>query len=429
MRRESDSNERALAQLRVLTATSEALARGEHQSSSEILETVYQQISKLVDTDNMYIALYDEATDTIRFGMAFVDGKHIDVKIEEGWQPRQAGEVRVEEIIHTKKPIFHVTRAEAEEWSVQSGHKDYFGHLPASWLGVPMMAGKRVLGVIAIYHPTHEYAYNRDDLEILWAMADQAAIALENAALLEEKDQVLRSLREEQRKSIAAARLAAVNAVAAGLAHRMNNVAGTIPVRVAQIKEMLDPSDPEYSRFVHYLDAMTEDVEGILRTTQGIRSSTSVSEALEVVNIDMLVSVAIQRIAAPPDILIYNKCDKDLPRVLAFSGQLVDTLENLIRNGMEAIEDSGSVTITGRTLVADSQEWVAIEIEDTGRGIPTKDLSRLFDLFFSTKPGGMGFALWRAKTLVESLGGRIDVSSEVGKGTTFTILLPAEKDT
>ena len=110
--------------------------------------------------------------------------------------------------------------------------------------------------------------------------------------------------------------------------------------------------------------------------------------------------------------------------MLALSGRLVDTLEDLIRNGVEATEGSGSVTVVGRTLIADGRNWVSIEIKDTGHGIPSKDLHKIFDLFFSTKPGGMGLGLWGAKVLVESLGGRIDVSSEVGKGTTFTILLP-----
>jgi signal transduction histidine kinase len=103
---------------------------------------------------------------------------------------------------------------------------------------------------------------------------------------------------------------------------------------------------------------------------------------------------------------------------------LIDALENIIRNSLEAIEESGTVTLSSRTVVKESQEWVTIEIQDTGRGISPEDLPRIFELFFTTKPGGMGFALWRAKTLVESLGGTIEASSDLGKGATFTISLP-----
>jgi len=384
----------------------------------EVLGLIHNQASKLMDTNNMYIALYDESANTVRFPLAFVDGKHIDIV------SRKAGKGLTEEIIRAKNQLLIVTKEEVEAWYAQPGHKEYVGVIPASWVGVPMMVGEKVLGVIATYHPTRDYVYSGDDLAILQGMANQAAIAIENAALLEEKDQALRALREEQGKSIAAGRLAAVNIVAAGFVHRMGNVAGTIPVRVEQIKELLDPVDPKHPRFTHFLEAISEDVEGILKAARAIQTSTT-TEPLELVNIDTLVSTAVQRIAAPSNISVCSKYDPGLPPVLVFSGQFVDALENIIRNGIEAIEGVGSVTITCKTLMTENQDRIAIE--DTGRGIPPENLPKIFDLFFSTK-GGMGFALWRTKTLVESLGGKITVASEVDKGTVFTILLPVAKE-
>jgi len=321
-------------------------------------------------------------------------------------------------VIRTRQPL---CIANVEVWCKEEERTLPIPPIPKSWLGVPMMLEDRVLGVISLQSDEFENLYGRDDQEVLQAMASQAAIALDNAALL-------RKIREEQTKNVATGRLAAVHSVTAEFVHRMNNVAGTIPVRVEQIKELLDLSDSKYSKIVHYLEAILEDTDSILEAAQTITSSTRTTESLELVDIDTLVSTAIQRIAVPTGITVENKCEPDLPSVLAFSGQLLDTLENLIRNGVEAIEDSGSVTIVGRPLMEDGQRWVAVEIEDTGHGIPPGDLPRIFDLFFSTKPGGMGFGLWGAKTLIESLGGRIDVSSEVGKGTTFTILLSAEKE-
>lgn len=426
MKQENDAYTRALKQLDVLTATTRALARGVYRSPSDILEMVYKQVSKLMHTDNMYVALYDKVRNTIRFELAFVDGRRVDVKGGDSWQPCELDREWIERIIRTQSPILHATKEEAETWCTQFGHEEYARAFSASWLGAPMVIKDRTLGVIAVYHPTESHVYDKDDLKILQTIACQAAIALDNTALLEEKEQVLRLLREEQAKSIAAGRLAAVNAVAAGFVHRMNNVAGTMPVRVMQIKELLSPDDFNYSKIVHYLDAINEDADNILRMALTIRLPGT-DESLELVDVDILISTAIQRIAVPPGITVDTKCNKDLPPILAFSGQFVDVLENLIRNGVEAIDDSGAVTVEGRTLMTDSQEWVAIEVKDTGRGIPSENLHRIFDLFFSTKPDGMGFALWRAKTFVESLGGRIDVSSAVGNGTTFTILLPVQQ--
>ncbi|MCX6032278.1 MAG: GAF domain-containing protein [Chloroflexi bacterium] len=159
-----------------------------------ILALIHRQASKLMDTDNMYIALYDEATDTVRFPLAFVDGNRIDVTTTEGWQPRKAGKGRTEEIIRSKQPLFSATKAESEAWYGLPGHEEYVGRPFASWLGVPMMVGDKVLGVIATYHLTRDYVYNRDDREILQAMANQAAIALDNTRLFDDLQERIEEL-------------------------------------------------------------------------------------------------------------------------------------------------------------------------------------------------------------------------------------------
>ena len=176
---------RSYETIRTLNEIGQALTSGIRLRKDEVLELIHRQASKLTNTDNMYIALYDEATDTVRFGLAFMDGRCVDVDNEKGWQPRRAstGKGRTEEIIRTKKPILTATKAEAEYWYKMPEHKEYVERTFASWLGVPMIVGDKVLGVIATYHPTWNYMYSRDDLELLQAIANQAAIALDNAAL------------------------------------------------------------------------------------------------------------------------------------------------------------------------------------------------------------------------------------------------------
>lgn len=148
-----------------------------------ILELLHRSAGELMDTDNMYVALYEEQTDIVRFGLAFVDGKKIDIPKDKKWQPRKAGKGRTEEIIQTRKSIFIPTLAESEEWYKKPGREEYVGGGLPSWIGVPMMLGDKVLGVIATYHPTKEHVYSEDDLTILQAMANQTAIALDNTRL------------------------------------------------------------------------------------------------------------------------------------------------------------------------------------------------------------------------------------------------------
>ena len=173
-----------------------ALTSGIRLREDEVLKLIRNQASELMDTDNMYIALYDEATDTVRFGLAFVDGKRVDVEGEEGWQPRRAGKGRTEWIIHRQQSILVTTKAEAEAWYEQPGHEEYIGTALASWLGVSMTVGEKVIGVIATYHPTRDHVYGEDDLAVLQVLANQAAIALDNARLYYDVNQRLQVLIE-----------------------------------------------------------------------------------------------------------------------------------------------------------------------------------------------------------------------------------------
>jgi GAF domain-containing protein len=143
----------------------------------EIVERIYQRASELMDTGNMYIALYDEGTDTVSFPLLMRDGLRSELP------PRRAGQGRTEYIIRTRQPIFLPTRQESEDWYKQPGRAEYIGEAFASWMGVPMLAGDKVVGVIATYHPEKEYLYDQDDSDVLTSLANVAAIALDNAAL------------------------------------------------------------------------------------------------------------------------------------------------------------------------------------------------------------------------------------------------------
>ena len=189
-----EQRDRDISDKQALNDLTQKLTENLEVGEEGILKILHQSAGELMDTDNMYIALYDEQTDIVRFGLAFVDGKNVDLAKDKSWQPRKAGKGKTEEIIRTKKPIFHPTKAEAEEWYQQPGREDYVGAPLPSWLGVPMMIGDKVLGVIATYDPTQEYVYGREDLAILQAMANQVAVALDNARLYYHTNQRLNAL-------------------------------------------------------------------------------------------------------------------------------------------------------------------------------------------------------------------------------------------
>ena len=116
--------------------------------------------------------------------------------------------------------------------------------------------------------------------------------------------------------------------------------------------------------------------------------------------------------------------DTSLPPVMADSAQLQQVFTNLVINGIQAMPEGGKLTISA-LLTEDG--WVQVSVRDTGVGIPAQNMSKLFTPFFTTKPMGKGLGLGLAISygIVERHGGKIDVQSEVNKGTTFTVSLPA----
>jgi len=179
--------------LRTLVKVGQALTSEIHLPQDEILESIYEQARWLTGTQDMYIALYDGKSNMINFGLAMESGKRAKVGVG-GWAPREANleeRGKTEEIILAKEPILHRTLEESTKWYKEPGHKEFLGRVATSWMGVPMVLGDRVLGVIAIYDWEREYAYNKQDLQVFSSMANQAAIALDNARLYYDVNQRL----------------------------------------------------------------------------------------------------------------------------------------------------------------------------------------------------------------------------------------------
>jgi signal transduction histidine kinase len=200
----------------------------------------------------------------------------------------------------------------------------------------------------------------------------------------------------------------------------------------------LDKSAPNYDRIVRYLKAISTDVTALLAASrqgldQGLTEEAGEYAAegrLEEVDVAVLLSTAIGRIGLPPGISIDNRRCLETLKVLVPGDLIVETFENLIRNGVEAIEEAGRggiVTLSCQEFTDDTGEYVRVDIHDNGCGISPENMSRVGTPGFTTKPRASGFAIWRAKALMESLEGRLTISSDPGKGTTVSILLPAQK--
>ena len=121
----------------------------------------------------------------------------------------------------------------------------------------------------------------------------------------------------------------------------------------------------------------------------------------------------------PPNIQIYVEIDADVAYIKAIPGSIDDVLHNLIANAIYAMPNGGKITLRARN----AGRYLALEVIDTGIGIPPEKQSKIFDLFFSTK-GSSGFGLWSARRNILKNRGEIKVESKQNQGTTFILHLP-----
>jgi signal transduction histidine kinase len=118
-----------------------------------------------------------------------------------------------------------------------------------------------------------------------------------------------------------------------------------------------------------------------------------------------------------------------MPLVYIDENQIVQVMINLFLNSMDAIKSGGTITVTTKKVSSENadeenKEWGVIEVEDTGSGIAQENLEKIFNPFFTTKSDGVGLGLSISSRLIEENGGRVEVSSALGKGTKFSLYLP-----
>ena len=167
-----EEEQRRAAELEILNQTGQAI--NATTDLTALLNVIQEQVAKLMNAENIFIALYNEETQTISFPMAKGGPT-------ETWEPRVAGNGLTEHIIFNKRPL--LLRGDV----VQRLHEldiDQIGQVARSWLGVPMMLGNQSLGVIGLQDYVHDDAYSEHDLNLLSTVAAQAAIALQNSRLL-----------------------------------------------------------------------------------------------------------------------------------------------------------------------------------------------------------------------------------------------------
>jgi len=232
-------------------------------------------------------------------------------------------------------------------------------------------------------------------------------------------EQRTKDLREAQEQLVRQEKLAVMGQLAGGVGHELRNPLASIKNAAYFLNMVLEKPDPKVKETLEILEkevATSERIIGSLldfaRPKPPIRRKVDIND---------VVREALSRTRVPQKVEVLSTLDEALGAILADPDQLGQVFRNIILNAIQAMPEGGQLVVKSEIA---SPKWVTVSFSDTGVAIPKETLKRLFEPLFTTKAKGIGLGLAIVKTLVEGHGGTIEVQSELGKGSTFTVRLP-----
>ena len=294
----------------------------------------------------------------------------------------------------------------------------------------------KIVGILSVDDPIDGRKPTLESLSPLEIFLHIAAVAIENAKLIEELEKArkelkeyaeqlelkvqerTRELKESQEKLLKAERLAAIGQLAGQVGHDLRNPLTGILGAAYYLKRTLTNLDEKCRKMLEiiekdakYANKIIEDLLEFSREYVHLNPITT--------SIRHLVDNALTKVTVPDNVKIMNLTSFK-HKVEVDADRMIRVFVNLITNAIDAMPNGGVLRIWSRI----SDKHVKVFFKDTGIGIPKENLDKIWGPLFTTKAKGMGLGLSICKRIVEAHGGSIKVKSKVGAGTTFTVILP-----
>jgi len=232
-----------------------------------------------------------------------------------------------------------------------------------------------------------------------------------------------RELREAQEKLVRAEKLAAIGEVAGGIAHELRTPLAAIKLSADFLEAKLEGTADE--KAIKHLVFLKKEVDACNKTINDLLDfARPAKPGTEQLDINEIVRSVIQASTLPQNVKAATDLATGLPPVTADASHIRRALSNLILNAVQAMPDGGQLTLS----TAQKGKFIEVKVTDTGVGVPEENLGKVFEPLFTTKAKGIGLGLVIAKASIERQGGTIEVESQVGKGTTFTVRLPVGEE-
>jgi two-component system NtrC family sensor kinase len=330
-----------------------------------------------------------------------------------------------------------------QTWNAQAAA---YHHEPRihSVIAAPLLGRYAPLGVLFVASDQGGQQFDDHEVRLVELITAEAAIALENAQLYEQQQEHLRYLQESQARLIQAEKMSALGRLVASIAHEINNPLQAVQGCLTLVRESVAERprlDPDQAAGVlRDLDVAASEVTRVAGIVQRLRDfyrPTRVGAQLADINVLIETVLALtarqlqhSRIELDPALTAHP-----LP-LMTNADQIKQVCLNLILNAIDAMPQGGRLRVATRLTGASrnataadglpARSMVCIDFADTGSGISLEALPQIFEPFFTTKETGSGLGLSISYEIVKALGGEITVTSELQRGSTFTIWLPVE---
>jgi signal transduction histidine kinase len=411
-----ESLERRIGYLERIVKVSQILNSTLHLEP--LLQIIIQSATELTDTESCSILLIDKNTKELRFaemsGGVTDELRRLSVPLENsiaGW------------VVSKERPLLIRDAKNDSRW--HRGVDESTAFETKSILGIPLKVRDKVIGVLEVINKRDEAGFNQDDIQIATTLGAHAAIALENARLLDELQQAYGDLSEIDRikgdfVSIASHELRTPLAVILGYASFLrDDVTGQAS---EQLEIVLNSA-------IH-LRSLIDDMVNLRHIQTG-----ELQVERTIFSLRQLVAEVVKEfselVEGKQQIMTTRFVPNDTPlNIDADQQKLYLILANLISNAIKFSNEGGRIHIN--VELKGYEYW--INIIDTGIGIAKDEYNRIFDQFYQSEPSltrkyqGMGVGLSITKGMVEVHHGRIWVESVVGKGSNFTVVLPSAPD-
>ncbi|MFH1177775.1 MAG: ATP-binding protein [Acidobacteriota bacterium] len=451
--------ERRVTQLRTINEFGRlmTLAREPEEVTGAFLDRLLAEL-RVACGSLMLVDGQGELVEVLRRGLA------VDPALQAG-----AGGTPAAAILASRRPLLvrvdepDGTQAFASRWI-----DEVLGLGFAGALAVPLIAQDRPLGLVTLYADSARGAFEDEDLELATVVAGNAAVALANARAWRTLEQLNRSLEgavAERTKELDAA-LRQTRALASELEDRnlaleaanhqlreletlkgdlLNRIAHELNTPVtaiqtaARILARYDEVPPEKAaKFVDIINQESGRLADLIASALqaavlGLPESRPRSAAVGLADLLKRALAPLRAEITRRAVTLQVKVAAGLDQLTGDAEQLEAALRAVVKNALDFNRDGGSAVITVKPIRRGATPYVEVRVVDTGVGIPAGDLAKVTDLFWqggnvmTEKPRGLGLGLAVARRVAENHGGALEVTSEEGKGTTVTLLIPAAR--